>query len=122
VSKFQELHGKFRPQPPAGPLLLKRPAIHHYIYSAFRAVNVFHITFPPTTTTKMRSPIFLFLMSLLFAVSVSAQFQFFDQMFGGQPHHQQHQPQNVRSDSAWYQEQYNHGQSFFCDFNKTCWR
>ena len=37
-----------------------------------------------------------------------AQFGFFDQMFNGGGHHQQ-QAQNVRSDSSWYQAQYENG-------------
>ena len=41
-------------------------------------------------------------------ISSSAQFGFFDQMFGNQGHQQQ-QPQNVRSDSSWYQAQYEGG-------------
>jgi hypothetical protein len=52
---------------------------------------------------------FLAILSVWF-ISSSFQFGFFDQMFGGQQ--QQHQePQNVRSDSAWYQQQYEGGMS-----------
>jgi hypothetical protein len=45
---------------------------------------------------------------LLLAAGVNAQFNFFEQMFqgGGQ---QRQQPQNVASDSTWYQENYNNG-------------
>lgn len=42
-----------------------------------------------------------------FFFASSMQFGFFDQMFGGQQ--QQQQPQNVRSDSSWYQAQYEGG-------------
>jgi len=50
---------------------------------------------------------------LLFSVA-HAQFQFFEQMFNGQQqqHHRQ-EPQNVPSDSAWYQENYEHGWTLF---------
>jgi hypothetical protein len=55
-----------------------------------------------------------FILSLLSATlllaGANAQFQFFEQMFnqGGQQHHHQ-APQNVPSDSNWYQEHYNNG-------------
>lgn len=54
------------------------------------------------------------LSSLLFflsayVMSTSAQFGFFDQMFGNQGHQQHQEPQNVRSDSQWYQAQYEGG-------------
>jgi len=49
-------------------------------------------------------------------MQASAQFGFFDQMFGGaggggpaQHQHQHQQPQDVRSDSAWYRAQYEGG-------------
>jgi hypothetical protein len=46
-------------------------------------------------------------------ISSSAQFGFFDQMFGNQGQQHQHQePQNVRSDSAWYQAQYEGGMCY----------
>ena len=45
-------------------------------------------------------------------ISSSFQFGFFDQMFGQQGHQQQ-QPQNVRSDSQWYQAQYEGGTSCY---------
>jgi hypothetical protein len=43
---------------------------------------------------------------LVFILPVSAQFQFFDQMFNRQ---QPQQPQNAGSDSAWYQQRYEDG-------------
>ena len=49
----------------------------------------------------------LWLMSLLLTV-VSAQFQFFDQFFGGQQQQAQ-EPQNVASDSSWYQNTWQGG-------------
>jgi hypothetical protein len=46
----------------------------------------------------------------LWLLTAHAQFGFFDQMFGGQQQQQQQQQQqNVRSDSAWYQTQYENG-------------
>jgi len=39
---------------------------------------------------------------------VSAQFHFFEQMFGG-GQQQQQQPQNVGSDSGWYRQHYEGG-------------
>jgi hypothetical protein len=44
-------------------------------------------------------------------LSATAQFGFFDQMFGNQQQQQQQQqqPQDVRSDSSWYQAQYEGG-------------
>ncbi|KAL6703406.1 Long chronological lifespan protein 2 [Coniothyrium glycines] len=54
----------------------------------------------------------------------SAQFGFFDQMFGQQQQQQQqqHQPQNVRSDSAWYQAQYEGAQCshYLCPGTLSC--
>jgi hypothetical protein len=47
---------------------------------------------------------------LLLVLPATAQFQFFEQMFGGNQHHQQAQPQNMGSDSAWYQQQYEAGE------------
>ncbi len=46
----------------------------------------------------------------LLATGVSAHFQFFDQFFGGQQQQQQQQePQNVPSDSNWYQQSWEGG-------------
>jgi hypothetical protein len=56
-------------------------------------------------------------------ISSSAQFGFFDQMFGNQGQHQHQEPQNVRSDSSWYQAQYEGGMSpsrSHSYFNITC--
>ena len=50
----------------------------------------------------------LFTVLSLLSVSVNA-FGFFDQMFGQQQQQQQQQQQNVRSDSSWYQAQYEAG-------------
>lgn len=52
--------------------------------------------------------IILALISILLIVPASAQFQFFEHMFGGGGQQQQ-QPQNAGSDSAWYQQQYEAG-------------
>ena len=47
---------------------------------------------------------------LLFVASVSANFQFFDQFFGGQQQqHQTQQKQDGPSDSAWYQQSWDGG-------------
>jgi hypothetical protein len=46
---------------------------------------------------------------LVFILPVSAQFQFFEQMFNQGGHQQQQQPQNAGSDSAWYQQRYEDG-------------
>lgn len=48
----------------------------------------------------------------LFLLPVSAQFQFFEQMFNQGGQQQQAQPQNMGSDSVWYQQQYEAGKSF----------
>lgn len=59
------------------------------------------------------------LLGLLFFTTAQAQFQFFEQMFGGgQQHHESSgHGGNVPSDSAWYQNAYNGGVysiSIFC--------
>jgi hypothetical protein len=46
---------------------------------------------------------------LLLIAGANAQFQFFEQMFQGQQQHQQQAPQNVPSDSSWYQQNYDNG-------------
>ncbi|POS74229.1 hypothetical protein DHEL01_v207374 [Diaporthe helianthi] len=72
-----------------------------------------------------------FLLSLLFALlgTASAQFNFFDQMFGGQGgggggghHHQQHQQQNAPSDSGWYRSQVDiaHCENYLCPDTLAC--
>ncbi|KAL8855497.1 MAG: hypothetical protein Q9198_010840 [Flavoplaca austrocitrina] len=52
-----------------------------------------------------------FLLTLITLLPfTTAQFQFFEQMFQGGHQHQQHQqPQNVASDSEWYQQTYESG-------------
>jgi hypothetical protein len=47
---------------------------------------------------------------LVFILPVSAQFQFFEQMFNQGGQQQQQQPQNAGSDSAWYQQRYEDGE------------
>lgn len=61
---------------------------------------------------NMKSAMQSLLLILALALSVSAQFQFFEQFFGGEQ--QQHQPQNVPSDSSWYRQNYAKGKL-------TCW-
>jgi hypothetical protein len=54
---------------------------------------------------------FRFLLLLgLWTLTATAQFGFFDQMFGNGGQQQQQQA-NVRSDSSWYQAQYENGMS-----------
>jgi hypothetical protein len=55
--------------------------------------------------------LFTFLAAaLLLMAGANAQFQFFEQMFqGGGQQQQRQQPQNVPSDSNWYQENYAQG-------------
>ncbi|KAF1962564.1 hypothetical protein CC80DRAFT_589069 [Byssothecium circinans] len=65
----------------------------------------------------------LFLVALgFFTFTATAQFGFFDQMFGGGGAHQQQQQQNVRSDSAWYQQQYEsaHCDRYLCPGTLSC--
>ena len=59
--------------------------------------------------TLLSAMLRLLVLSLL-TLSVTAQFQFFDQFFGGQqqPQHQQ-EKQNVASDSKWYQQNWEQG-------------
>jgi hypothetical protein len=53
---------------------------------------------------------FTILSSALLFCLATAQFQFFEQMFqGGQQQQQRHEPQNVASDSSWYQQNYENG-------------
>ncbi|KAK3686172.1 hypothetical protein B0T22DRAFT_242233 [Podospora appendiculata] len=68
---------------------------------------------------------FLAPLLLLAATSVSAQFGFFDQMFGGngqQGHQQQRAPQNVPSDSAAYRSNYerSHCDNYLCPDTLAC--
>ncbi|KAK3640498.1 Long chronological lifespan protein 2 [Elasticomyces elasticus] len=63
-----------------------------------------------------------YLTAFLFLVlPASAQFQFFEQMFGGQQQ-QQAQPQNAGSDSAWFQQQYEaaHCDKYLCPATLSC--
>ncbi|KAF2845272.1 long chronological lifespan protein 2 [Plenodomus tracheiphilus IPT5] len=68
----------------------------------------------------------IFIVFATWFFTSSAQFGFFDQMFGGgggqQQQQQQQQPQNVRSDSAWYQQQYESAQCshYLCPGTLSC--
>ncbi|KAF2113588.1 hypothetical protein BDV96DRAFT_613537 [Lophiotrema nucula] len=64
----------------------------------------------------------LLLSVSFFSFTVRAQFGFFDQMFGGGQQQQQQQQQNVRSDSAWYQQQYEnaHCSNYLCPGTLSC--
>ncbi|CAG8959345.1 hypothetical protein HYFRA_00013116 [Hymenoscyphus fraxineus] len=60
---------------------------------------------------------------LLFLTGVQAQFQFFEQMFNGQQQQQQRpEPQNVPSDSSWYQKNYDtaHCSNYLCPDTLAC--
>ncbi|TGO72585.1 hypothetical protein BELL_0438g00030 [Botrytis elliptica] len=57
----------------------------------------------------MAKPLFSLFSFLFLIIGVSAQFQFFEQMFNGQQQQQQRQPQDVPSDSQWYQDNYDRG-------------
>lgn len=61
-----------------------------------------------------RNLILLSVFLLLLSVA-SAQFQFFEQMFQGGQQQQRQEPQNVPSDSSWYQQNYDNGISFPSD-------
>ncbi|KAF2203811.1 hypothetical protein GQ43DRAFT_239977 [Delitschia confertaspora ATCC 74209] len=68
---------------------------------------------------------FLFLFLGLLVSNVSAQFGFFDQMFGGGSGGgggRGQQAQNVRSDSSWYQQQYEnaHCTNYLCPGTLSC--
>ncbi|KAM5453608.1 Long chronological lifespan protein 2 [Microsporum audouinii] len=64
------------------------------------------------------------LLGLLFITTAKAQFQFFEQMFGGGQQHQESSGQggNVPSDSAWYQNTYNGAQcsNYLCPGTLAC--
>ncbi|MCJ1409441.1 Long chronological lifespan protein 2 [Ptychographa xylographoides] len=71
-----------------------------------------------TTSTATSTSLLLSLLAILTILLpfTSAQFQFFEQMFQGHPQQQQQQqqqsqqaPQNVASDSKWYQQNYEAG-------------
>ena len=87
---------------------LMQPVDYHEVLDA-PTRNTFG---PPNTSArksqyqscqKMKS----ILLVLALALSVTAQFQFFEQFFGGEQQHQQ--PQNVPSDSSWYKQNYAKG-------------
>jgi hypothetical protein len=54
-----------------------------------------------------------FLTTLLLISSSSAQFNFFEQMFQGGQQQQRHEPQNVASDSNWYQQNHEAGKFLY---------
>lgn len=82
----------------------------------------FNKTFLPspsddTSLDKMQFATMLSALGLLlFASLAQAQFQFFEQMFGGGGGQQQAQPQNMPSDSEWYQTQYEAGEYMIASF------
>ncbi|RDW95088.1 putative long chronological lifespan protein 2 [Coleophoma crateriformis] len=64
---------------------------------------------------------FVLAATLLMITGVQAQFQFFEQMFNGQQQHHQ-APQNVPSDSNWYQSQFEnaHCDNYLCPDTLAC--
>ncbi|KAF7874706.1 uncharacterized protein EAF02_008683 [Botrytis sinoallii] len=70
----------------------------------------------------MAKPLFSLFSFLFLIIGVSAQFQFFEQMFNGQQQQQQRQPQDVPSDSQWYQDNYDraHCTSYLCPGTLSC--
>ncbi|KAF2483337.1 hypothetical protein BDY17DRAFT_324081 [Neohortaea acidophila] len=58
----------------------------------------------------------------LFLLPASAQFQFFEQMFNQGGQQQQAQPQNMGSDSVWYQQQYEAApcDKYLCPHTLSC--
>jgi hypothetical protein len=73
--------------------------------------NTYDSAYYNFTEQKDATMLFQSLISalLVFILPVSAQFQFFEQMFNQGGHQQQQQPQNAGSDSAWYQQRYEDG-------------
>jgi hypothetical protein len=66
----------------------------------------------PETTKMPRNLSILSVLLFLLSISVvNAQFQFFEQMFQGGQQQQRQEPQNVPSDSSWYQQNYDQGTS-----------
>lgn len=72
----------------------------------------------------MARPYMIFAVLTAWFFGCNAQFGFFDQMFGGGGGggQQQQQPQNVRSDSVWYQQQYEAAQCshYLCPGTLSC--
>ncbi|KAG9235182.1 hypothetical protein BJ875DRAFT_374819 [Amylocarpus encephaloides] len=63
------------------------------------------------------------LSAFLLLTGANAQFQFFEQMFnGGQQQQQRQEPQNVPSDSSWYQQNYEnaHCSNYLCPDTLAC--
>ena len=72
-----------------------------------QTLRVFHSTGYNLNMTRISFS--LISTALLLAANVNAQFNFFEQMFQGGGGQQRHEPQNVASDSSWYQENYDNG-------------
>lgn len=72
----------------------------------------------------MNIPFLLYLAICVFFHTANAQFGFFDQMFGGghQQQQQSQQPQNVPSDSSWYQSNVEkaHCDRYLCPDTLAC--
>lgn len=73
-----------------------------------RAHSITPVPSPSISPNKMLQSLLPLILLFLLPLT-SAQFQFFEQMFQGGHQQQQQQPQNVASDSRWYQETYESG-------------
>jgi hypothetical protein len=82
--------------------------------------NTLRIVYRDSTKQHKATMLFQSLLSalLVFISPVSAQFQFFEQMFNQGGQQQQQQPQNAGSDSAWYQQRYEDGMNSQLQNNK----
>ncbi|KAH8649625.1 hypothetical protein BGZ60DRAFT_462853 [Tricladium varicosporioides] len=70
-----------------------------------------------------RIPTLPLLSALILLIgSAAAQFQFFEQMFNGQQQQQRQEPQNVPSDSSWYQQNYENARctNYLCPDTLAC--
>lgn len=85
--------------------ILYKTSDHHTVCKRFRSLQ--------KKSCKMEHlSRLLAILALLVFITPSMQFGFFDNMFGGgNPFQQQAQPQNMGSDSVWYQNQYENGTS-----------
>jgi len=104
-----------------GLFALTGPNLHiiHFPHAAYRVQNLTSrrvvVAYISTSTANMARFQIILAVLASFIWCSSAQFGFFDQMFGGGGGQQHQEPQNVRSDSSWYQAQYEGGMSI-CSF------
>ena len=103
-----------------GLFALTGPNLHiiHFPHTAYRVLNLTSrrvvVSYISTSTANMARFHIILAVLASFIWCSSAQFGFFDQMFGGGGGQQHQEPQNVRSDSSWYQAQYEGGTSICC--------